>query len=331
MVMLMNDFALIRKYEPVLRFHHDENFYPIQVENYLSKCSLHVIKDKNGVMRIPPPYVALDDLALFSTTNYFLVYADREEVDESEAQRLRDLIEREKSAKGIFDLPEAIEEAIAARSIDVLHAFKPFSMPEEIFKQAKVNYGGLDQQAPNYYYRVTRADGYTMLQYWFFYPYNDFHFSHGGSNDHEGDWENVIVYLQEGKPVFAVYASHGGGGEKHRRAWDEMTLFDSHPVVYVAAGSHGSYFTPELAPVETKAFRAGKTVGPGSDFPYAAPKSLAVDWCEDYQGRWGARQWDRPIYEIGDSKGGPPTGPKFNRDGSIRLAWQDPLAYGDLK
>ena len=41
----MNDFDLVRKYEPILRFHRDENFYPIQVENYLSKCSLHVIKD----------------------------------------------------------------------------------------------------------------------------------------------------------------------------------------------------------------------------------------------------------------------------------------------
>lgn len=327
----MDDLALVRQYEPVLRFHRDENFYPIQVENYLRKCSLHVIKDEKGVMRIPPPYVELDDLPLFSTTDHFLVYADREEVDESEAQELRNLIERQKSAKSIFDLPEAIEEEIASRGIDVLHAFKPFSMPEEIFQQAKENYGGLSQQSPTYYYRVTEADGYTMLQYWFFYPYNDFHTSHGGSNDHEGDWENVIVYLQADKPAYAVYASHGGGGEHHRRAWDELTLINSHPMVYVAAGSHGSYFTPELAPVEKKRFRSGEAVGPGSDYPYAEPKSLDVSWCEDYQGRWGARQWDRPIYEVGDNKGGPPTGPKFNRDGTVRVAWADPLAYADLK
>lgn len=327
----MNDFELVRKYEPILRFHRDENFYPIQVEQYLSKCSLHVVENENGAMRIPPPYVELDDLALFSTTDHFLVYADREEVDEIEAQKLRDVIEDQKKAKGIFDFAHAIEQAIAAQSIDVLHAFKPFSMPKKIFEQAKINYGGLHKQPPTYYYRITQEDGYTMLQYWFFYPYNDFHTSHSGSNDHEGDWENIIIYLKEGKPAYAVYASHGGGGKRHRRSWDQLTLIDSHPVVYVAAGSHGSYFTPDFAPVEKKEFRPGKTVGPGSDYPYAEPQSLIASWCEDYQGRWGARQWDRAVYEVGDGVGGPPTGPKFNRDGTVRVAWDDPLAYGDLR
>jgi hypothetical protein len=38
--------------------------------------------------------------------------------------------------------------------------------------------------------------GYVVIQYWFFYAYNDWGTSHGGVNDHEGDWEAVFVFRQ---------------------------------------------------------------------------------------------------------------------------------------
>jgi hypothetical protein len=329
----MNGLALVRQYEPIFRFHQDENFYPMPVDNYLKSCSLHVIENKQGILCVPPPYVDIDDLPMFATTNHFLVYADRKEADEEAARKIREMLEREQAAKGLsfIEFKHEIKKRAESMGIDILNTFKPFAMPDKILKQAKENYGGLAQQSPTYYYRIIQEEGYTIIQYWFFYAYNDFLTTHGGSNDHEGDWECITLYLQEGEPAYAVYASHGGGGEHNRRTWDQLELIESHPVVYVGAGSHASYFTPELDSVEKKKFTAGEAVGPNASYPWISPQSLAVSWCEDYQGRWGARQWDRPIYEMGDSKGGPPTGPKFNRDGSIRLEWQDPLAYAALK
>ena len=38
---------------------------------------------------------------------------------------------------------------------------------------------------------VTGHQGYAfVLQYWFFYPYND------GGNNHEGDWEHINVFIK---------------------------------------------------------------------------------------------------------------------------------------
>ncbi len=48
-----------------------------------------------------------------------------------------------------------------------------------------------------YYGRVVRQGGWTILQYWFFYYYNSWRSGFHGVNDHESDWENILVYLYE--------------------------------------------------------------------------------------------------------------------------------------
>ena len=45
------------------------------------------------------------------------------------------------------------------------------------------------------YGRVLRTGGYTVLQYWYFYPFNDWRSTFYGVNDHEADWETISVYL----------------------------------------------------------------------------------------------------------------------------------------
>jgi RsiW-degrading membrane proteinase PrsW (M82 family) len=73
------------------------------------------------------------------------------------------------------------------------------------------------------------------IQYWLFYFYNDWF------NKHEGDWEFVQVILdQNEKPEWVVLSQHHGGT---RRAWEHTQLEDgTHPVAYVALGSHANYF-----------------------------------------------------------------------------------------
>ena len=84
------------------------------------------------------------------------------------------------------------------------------------------------------------------VQYWWFFFYND------AWNRHQGDWENLTVFLQpcpDGlEPFGAAYASHDLG---RWRRWQDVGRVDdagdegpggTHPVVYVARGSHASYF-----------------------------------------------------------------------------------------
>lgn len=101
------------------------------------------------------------------------------------------------------------------------------------------------------YTRVIRGRGrhkdYISIQYWFAYFFDDW------ANVHEMDWEMVAVILKKSgateKPVRCVCCAHIGA---FKRDWEDVDKADdrrklssngSHPVVYVANGSHAAYFT----------------------------------------------------------------------------------------
>ncbi len=82
------------------------------------------------------------------------------------------------------------------------------------------------------------SDDDLAIQYWFCYYYDDW------ANQHEGDWEGICVFLRydgaDYRPLGASYYAHETGKRRH---WEEIELErDEHPRVYVAAGSHASYF-----------------------------------------------------------------------------------------
>jgi hypothetical protein len=87
------------------------------------------------------------------------------------------------------------------------------------------------------YTHVYRNDmGGTSIQYWFFYPYNDFI---AGYN-HEGDWEHITVHLDANQERHSVtFAAHHSPKtyEAYQVGWYNTT----HPYVWVADGSHASY------------------------------------------------------------------------------------------
>jgi hypothetical protein len=99
-------------------------------------------------------------------------------------------------------------------------------------------YRSIEQQLeagarPTVYWRSIRqaSTGTTAIEYWFLYLYNDF------TDRHEADWEGVTVFLRDGAPIGVTDSRHQG------RSWTPWpaTAVSSHPVVYVAAGSHANY------------------------------------------------------------------------------------------
>ena len=87
-----------------------------------------------------------------------------------------------------------------------------------------------------------------MLQYLYFYFMNDYRSTFGGANDHESDWEQVFVFLDDRpggpEPVWIAAAAHDYTGDELRRRWDDptITLHGEHPVLFAGGGSHASYF-----------------------------------------------------------------------------------------
>ncbi|MGC1122059.1 MAG: CARDB domain-containing protein [Candidatus Methanofastidiosia archaeon] len=98
----------------------------------------------------------------------------------------------------------------------------------------------VDEQGEiNVYYRVVchryQERMYIVIQYQFFYIFNDHFFPH------EGDWEMIEVLLdyETREPVGVAYARHKSG---EYRPWEDMEKEGTHPRVYIAKGSHAAYF-----------------------------------------------------------------------------------------
>ncbi len=145
---------------------------------------------------------------------------------------------------------------------------------------------------------------------------------------------------------------------------------ENHPVIFAGAGSHASYFEPgeylmgaepefarplrnfvislrkfwaeqlgQGSAAEAEAhtrqlFRVpfidyargdGVSIGPGQAKQWSPILiSDADDWVDKYRGLWGLDTRD----PLGGERA--PAGPKYNRDGSVRAAWYNPLGWAGL-
>jgi hypothetical protein len=180
------------------------------------------------------------------------------------------------------------------------------------------------------YAHVATEDGHDdrlAVQYWFFYPYNDY------TNKHEGDWEMVqLVFaaadateaLQQ-EPIEVGFSQHEGV-EVSR--WDDPKLEvvdGTHLVVHPAAGSHANFFQEALylGTSAEQGFGCDDTRGPVDQVRPAveviptdpAAARAAFPWIA-FQGRWGQRE--EAFYNG-------PTGP------NTKESWTQPISYLDDK
>jgi hypothetical protein len=97
--------------------------------------------------------------------------------------------------------------------------------------------------APVAYAAAFRTRTRIALQYWLFYPYNDFSPTVPAGElwqVHEGDWESVSVLLDlRGRPLVVGLSSHCEGT---RREWPRAPKRGARPLAYVALGSHANFF-----------------------------------------------------------------------------------------
>ncbi len=112
-----------------------------------------------------------------------------------------------------------------------------------------------EDRQPVYYGRVMReqddeGSNWAILQYHFFYAFNDWRLGANGINHHEGDWEMVAVYLKNDEPYAMLFSQHGSGAmelwKDVRLVKDELGNATTHPIVYAALGSHANYSKPEI-------------------------------------------------------------------------------------
>jgi len=89
-------------------------------------------------------------------------------------------------------------------------------------------------------YHVETCDtGRVLIEFWFFYSYQNE--CSPGLGSHYGDWERVVVALNGAQTTVDRITYHQHAGHYTRNAGSFETQDGTHPVVYVGKKSHGSY------------------------------------------------------------------------------------------
>lgn len=384
-----DDLTLLRRFEPILRFTRGEELYPTDVDWYVRHSSLWISHaDGHREMLAGEGELDLERLGeerpIERGAILHLTFSDPLNLAQLSAFLLEEEVRQIRDPRNRFraDVARLARVGYVSRLLDALFSLTLFlrgRVPGDSAAAAIIacRRRPEDERVYPYYGRVVREGPWIVLQYWIFYPFNNWRSGFFGANDHEADWEMIAVYLYERSngevaPAWVAYASHDFHGDDLRRAWDdteELERIGEHPVVYVGAGSHAAYYRrgeyvteielPYLhrlaSPIRRLAgfwlqtlrqaglvdsvprfelFKIpfvdyargdGSAIGAGQDHGWTP---VLIDppaaWITRFRGLWGYFARDPAAGENA------PSGPMYNRDGTVRRAWYDPVGWAGL-
>jgi hypothetical protein len=376
----VTDAELLAAYEPILRCTRGELFFPYDAERYITECDLWMGRsERDSELVVPYGHLTPERLA---------------EIEAPAGQRLflrlvqRPLTGVELARWRVRPDRPSFESAgrlarvgLFARIVDaafnvslLLRGTVPGGTAAAAWEKYRRLHVGDARSV--YYGRVVRQDGWIVLQYLFFYFMNDWRSTFGGANDHEADWEQAFVFLEDRperpRPVWCAAAAHDHAGDHLRRRWDdpELVRVGDHPVLFVGAGSHATYFEageyvtgaplPGMRPVRgfLDAVRflwrdvlrqddpgdLGAKLEDWLSVPfidYARGDGLSIgpgqetEWSVmaiDDTTPWVSRYRGLFGLDTYDRFAGEraPAGPRFTRSGTVRQSWHDPLGWAGL-
>jgi hypothetical protein len=186
---------------------------------------------------------------------------------------------------------------------------------------------------PMAYAHIVTGGERLVVQYWFFYVFNNF------NNTHESDWEMMQVFFDVGsveqalqtEPVQVAVAQHGGG---ETADWNDSKFQrdGNRPIVFSAAGSHSTQYGDAVYlgwGENGTGFGCDITTGPSTLVPlnvtllpsFEPDPASEFAWL-NFEGRWGERQ-------EGEFNG--PTGPATKRSWSSPFLWQEGLRSSSIE
>lgn len=376
---------LHEKYAPIMRFSRQERFFPMSVDDFLTYSALYA-KGRDTPL-ISRGKVTLDDLTIRDSSQETFLrsvatgpFHGVEVASQWGVGAIRLIYEwsqnpvvtwTEEWARSAYDWFNdktraatrlfwwnslLLPKAHADRNRGIREELPRFELPPEVRKVAIEDYETSQGRERNYtyYYRMMRQAGYLDLQYWFFYAYNDWASGYSGFNDHEGDWEGFHVFfkLDSGNrpiepPAYVCYLGHHS---RLTKTWDhpEVEKVGTHPVIYVAAGSHASYPEARRYPLVALYNLVDYATGDSLTLDHEGWRSRVsletVPWLSTYLGSWGTRYW-LPLAWAQKTLGilvssipaerylpgvSGPRGPKFDDEGRERETWRNPVPFAGI-
>ena len=367
------DMALVRRFEPILRFTEGELFLPASVDEYVQCCQLlERGPDRIATVIAPKGSLTIEQLVELGADRprpgQYLRFVD-EPFTRVQVAKWRVRSDRPR----FHNAGRLSRVGVLSRGLDALsRASLIFRGRNASGAEAAAETQYRTRMRPDhhpYYARVVRDSGYTVLQYWFFYVYNDWRSRVFGVNDHEADWEQVSVYLagndEQLQPVWLVSSAHDEVGDDLRRRWDDpdLTIEGEHPVIHAGLGSHsgaylaGEYLTTHDVPASSGLLKVSRRISRvflpwtrdhdhvGLSIPYidyARGDGVAIgpgqvrSWEPVIIGEttpWVVhyrRLWGNDTQDpLGGERG--PAGPRYERSSQIRVSWGDPVGWAGLR
>lgn len=373
--------ALHAKYVPVLHFAPGERFFPMAVDDFIGYSALRVKGESTPLVESGRVTMSLLTHALRHRPDVYLQSVPASLADQNVAARWgNDVLEAlialsSKAGHWREELAQAAYRWFSNKTraatklfwwnglvMDLLAKDKRspadlprLNLPPEIRQAAVENYEQSQPAMPNYtyYYRTTQDGHYLCLQYWLFYAFNDWSTGFGGMNDHEGDWEGMYLFFRldsSGEPKEPpAYVTYVGHHSRLTKPWGhhDMTLEGTHPVAYVAAGSHATY--PERKEYDLLsiyglvdyAIGGGRIITP-DDWRQRIDLG-AAPWTAEFLGAWGTRYWLPLAWaksvlgtlrtkseEIGLPGVSAPRGPRYTDEGGVRPNWSNAVTWAGL-
>jgi hypothetical protein len=388
---------LDRKYAPILRFAKGERFYPMRVEDMFRYSSLYAKGQDTPLLghgQVTPDQLIRHSR---SSPDVFLRSIEAgplqgEEVVSQWGRQALDLVyqwagrttsnwtedlarkaygwfsPKTRGATGLFWwnrlmiplLHKDRGDRDPDRAADLPRLILPQETRDDAVERYTFRLGRMPEYA--YYHRQVRDGPYLCLQYWFFYSYNDWARGYDGMNDHEGDWEGMLLFFRmdggrpEEPPAHVTFVGHHS---RLTKPWEhkDVERIGTHPVGYVAAGSHAIYPERKPYPIMERYNLVDYATGDGLTIDHDQwAHRVALDdvpWLTDYRGSWGTRFWlpltrarailsalgavspalalaaaaPREVELPGVSA---PHGPRFGDTGDQRPQWAGPVAWADV-
>jgi hypothetical protein len=368
-----HDLSLLRRFEPIVRFTQGEFFLPASVDDYVRCCELiEHGPDRQRVVLAAKGSLTIEQLVEFGADHprpgHYLRFVD------TPFTRIEVAKWRVRSDRPRFkDASRLARVGVLSRGLDALNRASLIfrgrnSSGTEAAAETLYRTGMKPDHHP-YYGRVVRDSGYTVLQYWFFYAFNDWRSRVFGVNDHEADWEQVTIYLagpdDELRPVWLVSSAHDEVGDDLRRRWDDpdLTIEGEHPVIFAGLGSHsgaylaGEYLTTHDIPAFAGLLRLTRRIS-GVFFPWTRDveqSGLSIPYIDYARGDGVTigpgqhREWEPVVIDettpwvvhyrglwgndtrdpLGGERG--PAGPRYERSTTVRGSWGDPVGWAGLR
>jgi hypothetical protein len=247
------DLALLRRFEPIVRYTRGELFFPMSAVPYIAQCELWAgTSERDSTLLVPAGELTAESLpghaAASPGKRQFLRFV-QQPLNGGDLARWH-----RRPGRPRFTAPSRLARVgIVARLIDAgfdLSLLVRGKVPGGTMAAAQVKYAAIREQDPRFVYhgRVVRQAGWTVCHYMFFYAANDWRSTFAGANDHEADLEQCFVFAEEGPggevvPVWFGRAAHDEVGPDLRRRWDDPYLQrdGDHPIIFAGAGSHAAY------------------------------------------------------------------------------------------